>query len=216
MERLRFDRDFDDELEAELRAGQVPAPRPALSPAELDAIRSEAYERGRAEGLEQGRTEAETRVTGSLEAQSAASLAALLPLLEELRQTRAQHHQALEQDLLRLVQALAQRVLPEIFEAYGVRRLEAFCRRALRMAEGQGGLTLRLPVDVHPEISRNLGSVITVHGAPVELIADPDLPPGTARAEWDQGEAEQSEAALHEILRATLTHLSTPANPDRS
>lgn len=213
---FEFTRDFDREIEAEtasLAQARQAATRPQISPEELEAIRAAAFAEGQAEGLKQGVAEAEARLNAGFEAQMSETLAALLPGLTALREARAAHHAGLERDLLRLIHALAARLLPEIFTAFAPARIAAFCRDALRMAEGPGGLELRLPEALCPQIEAALQGALTAEGAPVRLIADPGLSPGMARASWDQGRASHDEAGLHQALLATLAGLSDFSNP---
>ena len=218
---FEFTRDFDSEIEAEnasVQNARHAATRPVITPADLEAARAAAFAEGQAEGVKRGISEAEARLSAGFEAQMSETLAALLPELTALRAARAAHHDGLERDLLRLINALAQRILPEIFTAYAPARIAAFCRDALRMAEGPGGLELRLPAALCPQIEAALGAALTAEGAPVRLIADPLLGPGMAQASWDQGRASHAEAGLHQALLATLAGLSqfpqsTPALP---
>lgn len=215
MQPFVFDRDFDDELEGEQARATAPL-KALITLAELEAARAEGYARGHAEGLAAGTTEAESRLQAGFEAEVAATLAQLLPEITALRDARAAHHQSLEQDLLRMTRALATALIPEIEARFGLRRLEAFCRQALRMAEGQGGLELHLPPATLEAVGRHLGPALTAAGAPVRLVADDTLPPGSASARWDQGRADFAQSRLHQDLLSTLSHFSPPATPDRS
>lgn len=215
MQRFVFDRDFDDELEGELVLASAPQIA-RITPAELEAARAEGYASGHAEGLSTGTAEAEARLQAGFEAEITTTLAALLPELTALREARAAHHQSLEQDLLRLTRALATALIPEIEARFGLRRMEAFCRQALRMAEGAAGLELHLPPATLAAIRSHLGPALTAKGAPVRLTPDESLAPGSASARWDQGRADFAQPKLHQDLLTTLSHFSPPATPDRS
>lgn len=209
-----FDRDFD----AEAAAGLIPAPRPDAKPAplsltaeelaaKLQAAREEGYAQGHAEGLAEGQRLAQE--DGAARARE--SLAALVPQISALEGDLSRHRAARERDLIRLTQALAARLLPEIAARFAPRRLAAFCRRALLLAEGPGGLTLEVPPAALEPLQAEFREALTGTGAAVHLIAAPDLAEGAARARWSGGEAHfHPEALMSEIL-ATLDLLSRDA-----
>lgn len=214
-----FDRDFDDELENETRSAKAPSvgqSRPALTEAELDAIRAEAFAAGKAEGIAEATAETEARMKADTNNLLAASLTNLLPEIQSLKESRQAHHNQLEADLMRLVHSLAEKTLPEIFTAFSTKRVLAFCRRALAMAEGQAGLELRLPEAVFAQIETALSAATTSAGAPVKLTKDPDLSPGQVLALWDQGRAEYALDRLHGDLLAALTQISPKSIEDRT
>lgn len=209
-----FDRDFD----AEAAAGLIPAPRADLPSAplslsaedlaaRLDAARREGHDQGYAAGLAEGQRQA----AEDSASRAAASLAELVPQIATLRGALSQHRATRERDLIRLTQALAERLLPEIATRFGPRRLSAFCRRALALAEGPGGLTLEVPPRALARLQSEFSTALTGSGAPLKLLAAADLADGAARARWTGGAAHfHPEALMTEIL-ATLDLLSRDA-----
>ncbi|RRH69874.1 FliH/SctL family protein [Falsigemmobacter faecalis] len=210
-----FDRDFDAEDAAALPAAAQHLPelpiRVSLTAEELAAelarARTEGRDEGHAAGLTEGRRAAEEE--GS--ARATASLAALAPEIAALRGALSHHRKERERDLIGLTRALAERLLPEFGPRFGPRRLEAFCRRALSLAEGPGGLTLEVPPAALPRLQSEFATTQTAGGAALRLLPAEDLAPGAARARWTAGHADfHPEALLTEIL-ATLDLLSREA-----
>lgn len=211
-----FDRDFDAELETEARrqvAGpkaEAAPPDPAVLAAEREALVAAAF----AEGHAAGQAEAEARVRETIESEVAQTLSALRPEIEALVAGLSRHRAQSSADLARMCHFLAQALLPEILERFGARRIEAFCRRAARMAEGPEGAEIRLPPALLAEIGPRLGGLSTASHAPVRLVADPALRPGEARAQWRAGRADYAAETLHAELLATLSSIAQPPAPD--
>lgn len=215
MSSFLFDRDFDQELEAEARVPAPPAPAivgpdPAALAGQLAAVREAAF----AEGHAAGSAETEARLAETIDTEIAASLNALLPQIEALEAGLVRHRHHASQDLARMCLFLAERLLPEVLTQFGTRRIEAFCRRALRLAEGSAGAEIRLSPQMHAELHPVLGNLSTSSGAPLRLIADPALSNGTAEASWQSGRAEYAAEELHAELLATLSSIAQTPAPD--
>ena len=204
MTSFLFERDFDQEIETE---GQAPVPEvvgpdPARMAELLRQAREEAFEAGRSEGY----ATAEAEMQASLLAEQNATLAALLPQIEALRQNEAAHRRQMEQDLTGLTLFLAQNILPEVLEAFGARRIKAFVRQALRMAEGP--LEIRLSAPMHEALAPILSPLSTGQGASVRFLADESLNRHEARALWLGGGATYDSKSIHDALLNTLKTLA--------
>lgn len=210
-----FDRDFDQELEAEARVEAAPAPReagpdPRLIAAQLAAAREAAYAEGEAAGF----AAAEAELRAALESDIATTLAGLVPEIAAIRAELAAHQRQSSRDLAQMCHFLAERLLPELLERFGPRRLEAFCRRAARMAEGPAGAEIRLSPRMQAELAPVLGDLGTASGAPLRLVADPALSDGEARASWVAGRADYAAEVLHAELLSTLSSIAQSPAPD--
>lgn len=214
MPAFLFERDFDQEMEAEKRS-VTPEEGPRMfSVEEVEELRQKAFEEGRAEGEAAGFAAGEAEALASIHAVQTETLRELSPLVAAIRAEQGQYNRAREHDLLQLVLFLAQAVLPEVEERFGRRRIEAFCRRALKMAEGDQGLEIFLSPQMHEELSEAFRGTTTAEGAPLRLLADPELPVLGARAQWASGSADYAAERLRTELLTTLQSLAQSTAPD--
>lgn len=204
-----FERNFDDEAEAS--SLPINPQGPALSAAEAARLRADAFEEGQkagfAAGEAAGRAQALGEFAATTEARVAELLATLTPQIAQMRAELAGRHLARERDLIALCHSLARQFWPELQMRFSARRLEAFCRRALHLAEGPQGLEITLHPDDLAALSAALGAQTTAEGAPLLLRADPTQRPGTARATWAQGAAEFAPEQIANALFSTLDQL---------
>lgn len=199
MSAFLFERDFDQEIEEESLSDSLPQGPIGPDPVMLEAIRREAYEAGLAQGHSQGLEEGRTEMRDSLMARETQTLEGLMPLLQVITQDQARHRKQLETDLARLTLALAQKLLPEVRALYGDRRLTAFAKRAVHLAQGSGSLQLTLSPQMHAQLAPRLSPL-----GPMQITADPDFAPLEAKAHWPQGAAHYAEEKLHDALLSTL------------
>lgn len=215
MSGFLFDRDFDQELEAEAALPLAPTPievgpDPRQIATQIEAARQAAYAEGHAAGFAAGESEARA----AIEADIGQTLTALLPQIEALSAGAAAHRQRSSQDLAQMCLFLAERLVPEIEAQFGARRIAAFCRRAARLAEGPEGGEIRLSPQMFEAISPALQGLSTATNAPMRLIADPDLAIGEARATWLHGRADYAAEELRRELLSTLSSIAQTAAPD--
>lgn len=211
-----FDRDFDAEIEAER---QVQLSDPAQDPVAAAAARAretalqEAEARGHAAGLTEGHAAGRAEALAEIAAQEAACLQALLPAIDGLRQDLTRHRQQRERDLAQMCLDLAERLWPELSRHYRASRIEAFCRTAMRIAEGQSGIDLFVPADLAAAIEAKLQEGRAHAATTLHLSADPALAPTQARATWAGGGAEFATDRIAQQLLTTLHQLAQGPAP---
>jgi flagellar assembly protein FliH len=192
-----FDRDFDEEeVQSQEQAEQKQ--RAIYTPEDLNEAvklaRAEAYEDGRLAG----RTEATMEHSQSNDVQLLHALETLGPLMQGLLEDADKHHAALEAQILDFVMSVFQQVAPDVVRSLAVGQAEAEVHRAIGMALDAAYLIVHLPMSQADELkesiqreARRLG-----HGGRIDVMGDPEMQPGDARVEWDQGFMQYSYSAI--------------------
>lgn len=193
---LIFTRNFDTELEdPSLAAPKGP------SPEEIEEIRREAFEAGRAQGRAEGVQEA----AETLEARREAALERIVPALLGFLGDRDAHDQAIEAQFFDFAISVCEKVFPELLENQAHHRALAQLRRGLRMALGSRKIrVIMAPVD-RDLLKADLEALSRQNdGEPrLQISTDQRLGSGDVRIEWDHGGLDYSFAALcSEILEA--------------
>ena len=210
MSDFLFERDFDQELEAE---GYVaPAPQEVhYSKAQLAeaiaAARAEAF----AEGEAAGRQAAEAELRESLLADQVKVLTELRQELALLLERQGAARRQLEFDLGALCLFLAQNLVPEYLTAFGPRRIRAFARQVVAMAEGD--LEITLAPELSQIIAQDLAELPRAKGAGLKVLADPALGRAELRAQWAGGGAEYNYQHMLEAMLATFTTITREDAP---
>lgn len=189
-------------LEHVAREANLPPPEPLARPeytqAQLDAAKEEGYIQGHGAALEEAAT--------AREHYAADALNLIAQGLAGLNTQQAEANKVTENLAMRMIYALAQRLLPRHAQAHAVDSIETFVRSVLPLALGEP----RLLVRSHPMIVEDLDASLKDVFARASfqgtftVIADYEVQPGDCRLEWDGGGAERSEARIWAEMREVI------------
>lgn len=217
MSGFLFERDFDQEIEAERHAGLHPEAQDDHGQSQREATAfADGHAQGYSEGVAAGRAAALAQAEADIAQRETEALQALLPEIAALSADAARHRHQRDVDLAQMCLALARQALPEVLERFGQRRLEAFCRRALALAEGPEGVEIRLAPAVFTALSAKLSLAATPAGAALRLTQDASLAPHEARATWAGGGADYAADLLGHDILSTLDILAQAPMPGSS
>lgn len=200
-----FDRDFDRELDRERQEAERRA-RACYTPEDLEAAladaRAEAFREGHAAGRAEGM--AESRV--SSEALRAEVLGTLGPQLERLIGEADRHRAALEAQVLDFALSVCEQVFPEVLRSRSRDRALDRVKKTIELALGSATLRITLAERALPLVRPEIEQAAQAIGlkARVELAADPALPEGEVRMEWDNGFMEYSFAGVCDRILTAL------------
>lgn len=182
-----FERDFDREIEIE--SGLGPEPERVYSEAEMQALLEAAREDGFAQGQDLGYRTGRAEAIGQAEKEHHATLDALTGSLQTLMRGEAEHRVALERDVVVLMTAILEHVLPEAKAALSVERLEREILAHLRMGLDKATLKIRMNPEDRERIEATIRKEADKLGLTelIEVIADAGLAQGATRVDWNDG-----------------------------
>lgn len=185
------------DLSAALERAEPAAPevRPEFTQAQLDAAREEGYIQGHGAALEEAAT--------AREHYAADALNAIAQGLAGLGAQQAEANKEIAAHAMRMVYAIAQRLLPEHAHAHALDSIEAFVRKVLPLAAGEPRLVVRSHPMIAPDLEARLQEVFVRAGfqGACAVIADYEIQPGDCRLEWDGGGADRDEARIWREIR---------------
>lgn len=215
-----FDRDFDLEITEEARR-QSPSGAPKHSDEDLasalEAARAAAFEEGRAAG----RAEAEAEQRESELKRLAAATEALSDRMTALVRTDDAHRAALETQMLDFAGSVCEQVFPELIASKAHERAMSQARRALSLGIGSSRLCIALSPNGLDMLSHDLNELLAEIGLAgrVDIVADPALHDGDARASWEGGALDYSFSTICNNILSALRSSSAAVvvpNPSRS
>ncbi len=164
-----------------------------LSPAEIEALRAEAY----AEGLQAG----EVRAANALAEAAGDAAAGLRAIL----QRASRDSEAMRAEAARLALSLAKALARNALEALPAAEVEAALRLSLHQALGEPRVVVRASAAVVDVLQPRLADIALEEGfeGRLQLAADPMIKGADCRIEWRGGGAERCESSL----QAALTEL---------
>ena len=173
-------------------------PRPR---SEIEIVRQEAFDAGRARGLAEGRQaaveEAEVRLARDLP-ELLVGLGGAAASIEEVKR-------ACERDALRLTEAALRQMLPMVADRGLGQEAAAFVAEVIANVPAPA-IEVRAAERTRAAIERRCGEL----PSGVELVTDPDLPEGAVRCAWAGGQARFDGA---EVTRAVLAILDRCLDP---
>lgn len=182
-----FDRDFDSDLG--LKPSSTYRPGALYTQEEFD----DAVKRARADGYEDGRTSGRAEAT-SAQADSEASrqlnaIEALPVALGQLFKDADHHHAVLETQMLDFLISVFEQVAPNIVTAQARPQALREAQAAIRMALGSAALIVHLSPGTARDHGDELKQAARMAGfaGRFDVVSDPALAEGDARAEWDHG-----------------------------
>ena len=211
-----YNRDFDQEIEREQREAER-LTRAFFTEEDLAA----AIEKGRAEGIAQGRAEGRAEAEAEAMASDRRRWVELLGVLsgrvEAVIAAADDHVDTLEQQVVAFELAVFEKIAPELLKGQAAQRSESEVRAAIGLALGSAQLRIFLPPDACAamatsleEAARDIG-----HDGRIEVLPDPELAPGDARVEWDNGFMEYSFSVIcTRILTALRAASLLPEAPE--
>ena len=187
--------------EGSQQAKEADATPPGLTPEEVEAIRQEAYQQGRAAAI----AERDQIVEDSL-ASISDGVAKVAAQVDDTRATALS-------DAERLVRSTLRAVAPAVAETASGRELERAVMDAIERACPDG----RVAVTMHPKAEKALGGRIKERAPKAEIAQDAKLNPRDARVEWSGAGADVEYsrilARVSEVLEGALDN--APPIPDR-
>jgi hypothetical protein len=169
-----------------------PGPRPYR---EIDIVRRESFEAGRAHG----RTEGRQAALDEAEAQLARDLPDLLASLGGAAADLARAKRACERDAARLAAAALRQILPLVAEGGLGREIAALVAEVVANVPGPE-IEVRAAPRTLDAIAHRCGTLPPA----VALVSDASVPEGGIRCRWHHGEARFDGAAVTEAVLAIL------------
>ncbi len=169
--------------------------------ADLEAIREEAYQKGRAEGRREGKSEGRSEVENELHT----ATQALAEALEQISRLRASLLEKSKEDMVRLVMAVARQVIQTEVEENG-QIIVKTVTRALEAAVESDEYYIRVnPADLSRVKESEPLFLAAMKGLQnIHFIADESVSQGGCRAESRAGDVD---AALETQLEKIYAHL---------
>lgn len=169
---------------------------------ELDALVAAAVERAReeawAEGIEAGKAEA----MSGIQARVAASLEELGPRIQELSDRQAAYCDDLEEEMVRFMAGLCEKLFPEMARAFTKDRINAELKHIARRAIGSPWLEIRLP----PGAGDAARSMASPDGGEMKvlIVEDERLDGAAVEARWKNGRSSYCFASMTEEILSLL------------
>jgi flagellar assembly protein FliH len=196
---------FDTEFAADgeiVRAGSGGAPK-RLSPEEIEAERTSAYERGKKDAL----VLAERDTAAALQLLAGAASAILNRLDAESR--------AMREDATRIAMAAARKIAGVALDAFGVERAAAAVEAAMDTLRHQPRLLVKLSPEAADHLRARIAGMSETHAyaGAVLVRAEPGMKAGQVSIDWSDGvvHLDPAEAAerIESLIEAALAAADT-------
>lgn len=196
-ERFYFDKHIFDEGYVDPKEAEAGPPEPVYSQQELDAARQESFERGRQYGLKES---SESRAQ-----QVAHVLGSLAQDIKRLITAETARERIYEQESLRLIAAMLEKLFPALDEKYGFDELKAAVADLLKKRGGKGSLSIEVSPENLEGIQEHLEKLR--HGnedLSYTVKGNEALAPHACRISWDDGGAVRDSQALAAEIGAII------------
>jgi flagellar assembly protein FliH len=176
-----------------------------LNPEEVEAERTQAYERGKLDAVAQ----AENRASAALEALASAASAAVTRLDAESRHMR--------EEAVRLAMTAARKIAGAALDAYGVERAASAVEAAMDMLRHQPRLVVRVSPEAAEALKPRIEAMRDAHAyaSAIFIRAEPGFKDGAVSIDWSDGmitlDPEEAAQRIEALMDAALSAQS--ANP---
>lgn len=178
---------------------------PVYTQDQLDTMIAKARQDAWAEGLEAGIAQGQTAAEQSISAQVQTDVLGLKDSLAGLLQQDAEIKEEAIREWLGIGLEFIERVVPEFQLHYAQQGAELRAREALKIAQGQPSVVIKLSADTEAAIGNSLRQVAEELGNAdaLRLVVEPSLAAGQVQARWQHGALDYDlEGACAEMLAA--------------
>lgn len=159
------------------------------TPEEIEARIKKAHKQGHIEGYLQGAQDGRAEMHKTMEAEQAQIAEKMAQELARLAQGMQAHQEALVAQIVGFTLQTCEVVFPEVIERFSAARVQKMVTKSLKMAIGSSRIQMRLSPATLDKLGPELRSRAAYYKCDdvLDLRADPELPDGDARMEWDHG-----------------------------
>lgn len=170
--------------------------------AQLDAARQEGFDAGR----RIGRQDAEAEFTAAESGRMAAERDAIRAQIDALTAQDARARQEAERDITELFLGMADRLVPELLDTYGLDLALGRIRQAVQSSRTDPVLVIRACPDVIAVLETEAPGWLSAasQSTQIELEPDPEMNRGAAQVRWKGGRMDYDLAAAAEAMRKAL------------
>jgi flagellar assembly protein FliH len=203
---MLFVRDFEAEIDAEREhlAREANAP----SAADLAQVAEEARAAGHAAGFEEGLASGRDAALAGIEAQRLDLMEGLAQVMADLAAERAAHRRQLELEMAGFVGQLVDRLVPELIQLLGARRVAAEIDRVVRRAIGSPSLDIRLAPDAAESMAGDLAALADRTRQTFRVLPDPALQSAEVCAAWQDGRSRYSFPAICRAVQTMIRRVA--------
>lgn len=202
-----FQHNFDDENRRAIHKDALSnAEDLAELKAQLEEARQQGFDAGTAHGRQQAQAEFE-QMDAERHAQIRESISAQLA---ELATQDDMHRHDTERDIVELFSAVAERLVPELLDHYGISLAVDRIRQSVEQARTDPVLTIKTSPEIIAVLESETPGWLSdaARHTQIDLLADPEMNQGAARVQWKGGRLEYD---LHEACCAMLKALHDAA-----
>ena len=200
----------------------APPPPPSFTLEDLEMAEKAAYHKGHAQGLEDGQKQShnqQTIINEQIDRMLDSLLGKLNPLLGEQKKFSEQQQALLPQ----LAYAIAEKIAGVALDKNAIAIVEDTTMRAYTMLAGEPRLCITVEESLLEPLEKRLTARLVGSQEETDIIlqGDASMPMGDCRIEWKNGVLSRTlteiKAASRQVVDTlTLTHLSTPENPEHT
>ncbi len=195
-----FARNFDFEIEeetAQLEDATASSAQTTVTLTQAEMMAEQAKKAGYEEGIIAGTARALSEERSSRTARCDEALVALANNFVDLAARDARLRAEVELEMAELITGIGERLLPDLFEGHIADALVARINSALRLASGEGQVSIRVPPELADELTPRIDALIqSVDHDTVQfrVLADTQIEDGTIRMNWRNGVLEYDPA----------------------
>ena len=202
-----FQRNFDTDARPAQKA-EAAAVAEAEAEAELNQQLEAARQQGFDAGRRIGRQDAEEDLQVKAVERHEAILAEIQAQIAALAATDARHSLEMERDIVELFSGIAERLVPELLDTYGIDLALSRIRTSIEHARTDPVLKIRACPDVIGVLQHESPQWLSPASgeAQITLQPDADMNPGAVQVHWQGGQLEYDLHAASQAMMQALAH----------
>lgn len=176
------------------RPGSEPPPPGRFYPfEEIDSMKAQAEEEGRAKGAAEGREAAWQEAMNSIEKQNSDTLGTIAAQLKDLFPVAHQTAETAFSTALGFSMALCRKIMPALAEKNALEEISALLEKNFHFLKEEPKITIRLNPAVVERMKPHIAEIVKKesYGGKVAVIRDDSIPEGDCRIEWKNGGLER-------------------------
>lgn len=193
--------------ESESEVESPPPPPPTFTEDEVDQLKAEAFEAGRAEGRMEAQAADERMAVLALEAAAAK--------MGELARLEAAAADRNAREAIAVAVSVVRKMLPELARREGLGEIEALVAECIGRLTGEARIMLRVAESLRERVAERIEPIAARVGFEGRLLTagEASLAPGDCRLEWADGGAERDSARLMGEIDGILERYLGAASP---
>lgn len=195
MRKYLFDRSFDDIAAAQRAQERKPV---LMKPEQIDALKTEAHDKGFAMGKDAGRDEQTAKLTAVM-ATVGKNVEGLMKGIDALIAEQETHTR-------KLVLSIAKKILPDFTARHGLQEIEALLDGAVRDMSREPRLVVRVHETQAEAVTAQVEAIATqrAYTGKVVVLADAGVAAGDCRIEWADGGIERNTQTTMDAIEQTV------------